>query len=505
MPAGMSVFDYSWELPPAPEVGMLVQIPFRKKILFGIISELPLSTAFTVRPIPDQTPVKVLSTPEVAWLTALASELNSTIGNLARYSLPSPSKRTYQALTRTELAEIMPREAPTAIKCAWYFDAESHDAAVLAAMCQLAKSKRVIALVAPSNERAEELVRLLSGHRADHEIIHYHPESAPRRRAAWLAWTGGSKKIILVGTHALTWLPFAGDGAWAVDEPTHPFHTQWDGINYDNRQILESRRINLGDSVTLIGHSPHTLDLNRIATVPSLATWPTIVDRTAEEPRNRRLFLSPVLEDAIERSQRLIFFVPHLREATHALCKDCGALQPFETVNAQAQCVTCSGTQFLLMGLGAQSLVRELRELAVVNAADEIILADARSEQLARATEAVEQIYSTEHRIIVIATAPLAYSVDLGWFDTVIDLSPDFELIHPHLRSEESIWNRLRAMSTRLPRAWAGAWYVQTRRPALSAWSVRDFDGFTRWWISEKVLRKRFNQAPYGRLDFLRK
>jgi len=320
------------------------------------------------------------------------------------------------------------------------------------------------------------------------------PDSAPQRRAAWCAWVAAQPNTVLVGTHLACWLPHASRATFIILESSHPAHEQWDGARCTNRQILEARRIHFTDAIVVLDHSPDTVDLARVTALPTLAAWPTIIDRTADEPQARTRQWSPTLDEKISAARRTLFFVTHLNNATHQVCRDCGKLIRSDESQHVAVCSSCHSVRLVDLGFGGKKLVSELRALSSVITESEIALLDVKKFN--------ERELNDVHKKIIIATAPLFDRLPLTEFDLIIDVTADFELLHPDFDSEERLWKRLRAMSVRLGAAWSGKWFAETRHSELAAWRLVSNAGFKNWWQHEESLRKRFKQRPFTELDF---
>lgn len=487
LPAHASIFDYAWESDIAPTVGMVVRIPFRSSEAFGLVVGLSSQSKFKLKTIEVTEAYRLLLPTEVVWLQTIAKFLRAGVGLLAQHALPPLAKRTITTLTRSRTHATV---SSGKLQYLWYTQ-QSSIGRVLDKIIATHQGKPVLIITATHDEAARQTAYLrTTQQRTVHHLI---AESAPKRREVWLDWTNGEAPIV-VGTHLAAWLPSSTGAYCVLIEPTDPSHVQRDAAAYSNREIVESRRLHLGDNVIIVAHSPATQDLDRVQTVPLLAKWPTIVDRTTEDPKLRQQFVSPSLEQNISAARNILFFVPHLREATHYVCKDCGSLYRAEDLSEATACKKCSGTRFSKLGYGAKTVVDELELAGLMSPTDSVHMLDA---------EKFKNIQSTSGELpgnkkFTIATAPLFERLPLATFDLIIDLSVDFELIHPQYTTEEYLWQRLRATSVRLPVDWSGEWFVQTRTPNLLGWRVRDVEGYSAWWNSEKELRKRFGQAPFS-------
>lgn len=489
LPTRASVFDYAWEGDIEPKIGMVISIPFRKSEAYGVVTGIAASSRFKLRSVAITEAFQLLHELDVAWLQKMSAVVGINIGTLVQHALPPLSKRTIGLLHRTSVKNRAARAGK--LQYVWY----SQESSIIRAIHQIVVAAgKQTGIIAPSHDDAARYVRELTelGVPAVH---HFLPESAPKRRSLWLDWTNEKVAPVIIGTQLPAWLPERASAQFFLIEPTNAAHTQREGTPYTHRELLEYRRTLLGDNIFVLAHSPATEDLDRVTSIPLSSHWPILIDRTTEDPKLRQSFVSPSLEHNIQEAQKILFFVPHLREATHHICKDCGSLYRSEDLSESPECKKCSGIRFSKLGFGAETVARELRAENLLDDTADIVLLDAEKYKAEKDT-----LFSAPTtKQFIIATAPLFDRLPLSYFDLIIDLSPDFEMIHPEFNTEELLWHRLRAMSSRLPLGWAGGWFVQSRTPNLLGWRVRDFEGFSAWWNAEKTLRKRFGQKPFSR------
>jgi len=487
LPTRASVFDYAWESEIEPQIGMVTTIPFRKGESYGIVTGVASHSRFKLKSITVTDAVQMLEPLDLVWLQKMSNTVGVNIGTLVQHALPPLSKRTAGLLNRTLVAAKPPSAGK--LQYLWY----SQQSSISRALHQIiSTSKKPTAIIVPSHDDAARFVAELDSLGVE-QVHHFLPESAPKRRALWLDWVNFAAAPVIIGTQLPAWLPHRTDAQFILVEPTDASHTQREGTPYTHRELLESRRTMLGNNIIVLAHSPATEDLDRVTTIPTVAHWPIMVDRTTEDPKLRQSFVSPSLEQNIREAEKILFFVPHLREATHHICKDCGSLYRSEDLHDSPACKKCYGTRFSKLGFGAKTVVDELSAEQLLSDTDEVVLMDAEKYK----TEKDVLFQNRVRRLIVIATGPLFDRIPLSFFDLIVDLSPDFDMIHPQFNTEEQLWHRLRAISSRLPVGWRGAWFVQTRTPNLLGWRVRDFEGFSAWWEAEKTLRKRFGQKPF--------
>ena len=485
LPAHASFFDYAWEGDVVPSIGMIVEIPFRSGKSYGLVISISTFSKFKLKTISPTQAYHLLSPTEVTWLSYFAKRTKLNIGLLAMHALPPLSKRTIGTLTRAFSKKEQKRAGK--LQYLWYTQQNSIEKALEQLTSDGSKPAMI---VAASQLDAERWTLALQAKMPSRIVHHFVAESAPKRRAIWLDWVLSGDAPVIVGTQLPTWLPSRADANIILVEPTHSAHIQREGLTYSTRDVVEYRRNHFGEHVFIIAHSPATPDLDRITSLPALAHWPVMLDRTTEDPKLRQSFISPSLEHALHSASRVLILVTHLREATHYICKDCGTLFRSAELSDSALCKKCGGARFSKIGFGAQTAIDELKAAEIITADEEFVMLDAEK----------FKTHTTDERDpkITIATAPLFDRLPLNSFDIILDLSTDFELLHPQYTTEECLWQRLRAMSVRLSSAWSGAWLTQTRVPNLLGWRARDFEGYLSWWLSEKNLRQRFKQPPFS-------
>lgn len=499
LPANRGVFDYAYTNDVRPAVGAVVTVPFRSKETHGVIVGFPPSSKFSLREIEPQEPMPLLTAGEVTFLDHISEQLKTNFGALAIHMIPPIGKRTSKDLLRPIEPKSRTEKKIAKLTYVWY---KNHHT-IFSGINVIVKKHRAtgpIIITTPTQDAARALKTLLEDD-PKLKVLLLDGESAPERRAIWHAITHGTAQTVIVGTNLTIWTPHHKSITRIIVDPTHHAHTQWITSSYTHREILEVRRTFFGEPLYVVAHSPDTADLDRMNSIPDLEHWPTIIDRATEDPTLRATFLSSIITDKLEHAHSILFFVPHLRESTHTVCKDCGALYKTKEFDSVA-CTKCGSHTFAVLGLGAKTLIKELKNTHIIDSHDDVTLLD---------TEEYKQISlrapvsDADAKKVVIATVPLHAKLDLTPFDFVVDLSVDFELLHPTYSSEETLWKRLRATATHIPKNWAGTWYLQTTKSELLALKLRSTEGFFDWWHQERPLRQRFNHPPFANLDFKRK
>lgn len=478
LPAARSEFDYFWPTEQKPEVGTLVFVPFLNRDIAAIITTVLSESPFARRTISQQNTQPLLSAFDIEFLQEMAALLAAPLGRLLQFMLPKISKTT-------RLAARLPTQKPllknNQMRYAWFNSPASREAAFEKIVHGLGKKNNLI-IVSPQALRAQEIFSTLPG--SFNKFI-ISGEKMAARRQAMAAWASSEAGVIIIGTHLPLWLPYRPNTTILIDDPTNPFHEQWDGVKYNNNLIARQRSKIFGDSLILLAHSPTTADLNQVQSLPTLAHWPQLIDIARRDPASKHI-IPENCTSLIPIAQHTLILLPHLAVSRYQICADCQSL--FSETEKLLACNKCHGTNLFDIGMSAAKIETELSKII-----------EAKNIPVVRfSVEAKSSLTLGMEKIIVIATSASSYLLPLDKFDLIIDLSIDFELLHPEFDSEELLWKKLRSLASKLPSDWRGAWFALTRHPHLNAFGVKDQAGFKYWWQKEAPLRLRFGQAPFS-------
>lgn len=460
LPRHIRTFDYYWDSATPLFIGDFIEVPFRTGFVWGVVVEFPLTTTFKLKTISAQIPIQLLTGQEISFALSVAQELNTNVSNIIRFLVPAFTKKTISLL---ELRKNFLKNQTTSdilqpTEYHWFSSTETHDQ-LIADIYKNQQTNSII-WVAPTRARVKKIAQVLTAQGAPPRL--YEPTPVRARRALWNSWRTTTPTCV-VGTHLGVWLPASARTVCVIDDPTHPAHVQWDGLQFSNRWVLNKRIKYFGDKLILMAHSPDTDDLDWAENFPKLKHWPTVINRQNDEPSQRYDCISPQIFDAVMNAKHPLIFVTHLHDALYHVCRDCGLINPERESALLQTCVKCNGVRFDARGFGGKT---------------------------------VEKFLAGKPAKIVTAAA-WEYE-DLAKFDCILDLSADFELSLPRYDAEERLWKRIRAVSAGLSADWCGLWYITTMHPDIAAWRVKDEMGFGSWWKDERPLRQRFNQPPFS-------
>lgn len=471
MTSGHDRYDY---LTPEKLVpGQLVAIPFQKHVEVGLVLQNLTASPFATKEINAVGPV-ALTPPEVDFLKIIAAEIKTGIGTVANHFLGNISWRRWP-----EFSLETSKKIPSSRRYFWYTN-QAELATARASALPAGATERVV-IVTPSEDVIKAYQKILAEQARPVFILDSSARGAGRRKIirAWQKTTNG----IILATHLSVWLPFT-PAIFIFDEPTNPYHTQWDGPDrYRNRQIFDARQKICGGTVWLIAHTPDTADLAAVKQIPELKFWPKFIARANDERGARLDLISSQITAAAEAAQNIAIIVPHLQASREVWCVDCKKRLP----RATAGCPHCHGFSLRPLGFDLPTLQKELarknistnKKIFVLNKTHDVAVAPT-----------VPTIF--------IATTPVWPSLPWPHINLVVDLAADFPLYGLDFNAEAESLARLRASSTHLPKNWTGIWLATTDYEDLTAWQTNNITGWQNWWQKEHPLRERFALPPFG-------
>lgn len=471
MTSGHDCYDYLTTEKLVP--GQLVAIPFQKHTEVGLVLRVLDQSPHATKKINSAGPV-ALTANEVEFLEKISAEIETGLGTVANHFLGNISWRRWPNFLATTA-----KSAPRSRRYFWFTNPIELTTARTSAL-RAATHERVV-VVAPSEEVVAEYQKILLDSDRLVFILDSAAHGAGRRKIirAWQESTTG----ILLATHLGVWLPFT-PAIFIFDEPTNPYHTQWDGPDrYRNRQIFDARQKICGGAVWLIAHTPDTADLAAVKQVPKIKFWPQFFARANDERGARLDLISSQITAAAETAQNIAVIVPHLQTSREVWCADCKKRLP----RATAGCPHCHGVALRPLGFDLPTLQKELARKNISTNKKIVVLDKARA----------ATTFSSAPTIFI-ATAPVWPQLPWSQIDLVIDLSADFPLYGLDFTAETAAIARLRAAASQLPKNWPGQWLVTTDYGELTAWQTNNVLGWQNWWHKEQHLRERFSLPPFG-------
>lgn len=333
-PRHVGGFDY--EIPDGMnlEPGDLVRIPFRKREIPGLVSEINASTEI-------KEPKQILGAINDIKLGELSVQLIKQLAERSFSSQPTVlhswiGKLPKKAGTRDEGRGIRVKKIPSESQSfipnpqSLIFSTNHLAHLVNIAKEAIGKNKRVL-ILSPWSERAERIAREFDTHALTSDA------AMGKRFKLWDAFIGGDS-LILVATRIGAWCGISADLV-IIDEPENDDHKQDElAPRYDARWIvayLQSK----GIETISVGLTPKLTHVHQssITDIPTIegdiryidthySDWsdiPGVQGRT-----------SLILEDAAKQERPIFIIHPIYGEQARLRCKDCGWI---------AACDRCGG------------------------------------------------------------------------------------------------------------------------------------------------------------------
>lgn len=541
-PLSLPWFDYSIpnELLNKIKVGQLVIIPFRSKMIFGVVESLiATSTVKNVKPIADLLHGEsFLSIQQLAFLKEMASLYHTSLGFLVKSNLPPLQKRKLEKLKKA--ATTM-----TSINASTHQSTGGGSSKTELSIHQseLEKKKHFY-----QHYQAGPQTLILVPHLADipHWIMLLEPReqqqmmavtsemTPPEMFEAWQQiWVG--VKTIIIGTRSALFLPWRNLATIFMDDEGNSNYKSWDmAPRYHTRDAAQLLAEQHHAKLHLMSHTPslesyffgkkniYQLDTKLESLHPDKIT---ITDISQERRGGNFSMLSADLQQAIEQTTAGTIFLFLNRRGTlrSVSCADCqfvftcaSCQRPLiwhedkrvlachycaQTLPLTLNCPSCGGLNITMFGRGTKQLEIELKKMSWAkhfkilridhDSANDVDLTLRQNFETETASTNTNQ--TKEKQIIFIGTE-LAWN-KLTW--SVIKLmaviEADTPFFVPEYRAAEDWWQTLRDSRYRLPPE--AELFIQTSRPDhlifKSLFSPEQF------YKQELLQRKLLNYPPF--------
>ena len=253
LPRGRGVYTY--KIPLGLErnfnVGQIVDIPFQKKTIQGVVSELKHGeSGDNIREVGSVVnPTPFLGEGQLAMLAEIGALYGTPISTLVKMSLPAYRRKKFQ---QTVLADAPPTTTP-AIRDPRYFlykNSETHASAIAA------NSIGNTLILAPRIQNIREILDVLPREQRDRAII-WHSELREKEQFEnWIKIRNGDYNLI-VATRGGVFLPFFHLDNVIVDFEHDENHKHWDQApRFNAKDIATILAGRFGAEYTEMSYSP---------------------------------------------------------------------------------------------------------------------------------------------------------------------------------------------------------------------------------------------------------
>lgn len=519
MPKKIATLDYlvPSKIHSAITLGSLVTIPFRNRLVFGLVTEFKENEVEEARG-------KLKSIEEIVWekpaLTlkqiSFALEIsefyNTPLGFVLQSCLPPLKKTKIKKLQLNQLDTIRPaqRQKP---KLILYKDKEEKEKIFQEIITSLGQTL----IITPETSGLTEIISLLPEKITSIAIV----SSELTEKQLFELWVKirlGEIKIV-IGTRRALFLPWHDLRTVILDDEANPNHKSWD----------MAPRLHNREAVMMLSHA-HGAKCFITTHTPSLESWyfathnvydikntlPKFEHKTIqivdmkEERRGRNYgFISLDLLEALSKTDGDIFiFLNRKGSSAYVGCRDCGFVAKcpqcnrglvyhentstlechfcHTKTNMFLSCPKCHGANMIMYGVGTQLVENELKKNNTWN------------KKIIRIDSDTIDIYQKklDGNKIIIGTQIAWDKVDWTKISLMVFLDADTSLFIPEYKMAENLWWQIRDAQFRLQEK--AEIIIQTGHREHQVFSnLHDPEKFYNQEINERRL---FSYPPFGYL-----
>lgn len=527
-------------------IGTIVNVPFGKKTVVGVVIDVVKKPAFTTKRITSVLPFSLppASTKLLSWmftfypddygaLTQLLLPANFTVKPSKNPlvpamgksgTLPQASKEQLQALQIIAQSERILLHGDTGTGKTRVFLESAKD--------MLQKGLSVMILT-PEIGLTPQLVTDITKHLPAPIVLSHSAMTDAERRKAWEYAATNTTPTVYVGPRSILFLPVQNVGLIVMDESHDSAYKQGQAPRYQAQHIAATLA-NLQNAKLIVSTAtPNVSDYQQaiergyaVARLTHLAAGEhrsetTIVDITDRSKFTASPYLSDELtlklEQTLQKGEQSIVFLNRRGSARlvqcascgwQALCPNCGIPltyhQDLHTIrchtcnykaSAPSSCPTCASVDLEFKSIGTKALVDHIQKL----------LPQARIMRFDTDNSASEQLHNHVQHIkdgevdILIGTQLITKGIDLPNLGLVGIVNADTGLNLPDFRAEEQTFQQLYQVIGRVDRGHRkGFAVIQTRvpeHPIMQAVLHRNWQAFAEYELHK---RKTFTYPPFS-------
>ncbi|OGH88591.1 MAG: primosomal protein N' [Candidatus Magasanikbacteria bacterium RIFOXYC2_FULL_42_28] len=550
LPLKLQILDYlaPEHLAPILTPGQLVKIPFMKKEIFGVVTEInpgfanatldkpekikSISSIFLEKPI--------ISAEQLNFLIETAVIYHTPLGFLLKENLPPLQPRKLAKLKLVESnapttpgLEADPSSGRRGDRSmsppARGGEAGGVGAITMSAKPELfiykTKSEKIDAIkkiigageqtliLVPEVNQIKELEKKFG----DSAIV-FHGDLSPKIKFErwWQVWRREKKMII--GTRAALFLPFFGLQDIILDDEENPSYKSWDmAPRYHTRDAVLMLSRHHGSTLTLLAHTPSVesyffAKANVYNLVNKLEKFlnpiPELIDlRDERRGGNYNIFSDQMLETAKNAPTGDWFFYVNRRgSAGYVGCRDCGYVSKCqkcerglvyhrETNNLQCHyckisspmnthCPSCKGVNVVMYGAGTETVEGDARRMFPDRA---IVRLDADT------IESYKPNLEDNRPKIYIGTQMAWMLIDWEKLSLMVMVEADSALFIPEYKTTENLFLQIREAQFRLPET--AKFLIQTAQIDHVVYNA--LYNPERFYAPELQTRKQFQYPPF--------
>ena len=512
MPSALNELDYLVDSNKTPhlQVGHLVHIPFRNRLIFGIVTKINTEDSNhsdKIKTIEEKIFDEVaFSEAQLNFLKEISEFYKTPLGFVLKSAL-LPLKKT--KLAKLHLKKITPKadSKPSKPQLSLY---KNNEEKITLFKKFLPKNGQLLILV-PEVSAIDAVMKFLP---ADSISIH----SDLKEKEIFKIWhkIRNEEIKIIVGTRLALFLPFTNLLTVIIDDEANPNHK-----SYDMAPRLHAREAALmlafahRANCILSGHTPAVETqyfaaskiYNCATSLLPLHPNTEIVDMREERRGRNYGFLSAQLQIAIDKVQSgdIFLFLNRKGTANYVGCRDCGLVAKCENCQRGLvyheststlechfcrlkksmflSCPKCHGPNVIMYGVGTELVENELRKKQFPKY--EIIRLDAQTNNARN--------LNTNKNKIIIGTQIAWDKIDWSKISLMAFLEADTALFVPEYKMSENVFYQLRDAQYRLNEE--TRLIIQSSHPEHH--SMANLASVERFYVKELQERRLFNYPPF--------
>lgn len=358
----MQIFSY--EIPKEMEkeiqIGSLVEIPFRKSKIKGIVFSFSKKqeTEFQIKPIANVLDSKCFSEQNIGLAKFIAEYYYCPISWIVDAMIPEiPKKEARKKIGLSNIVEVEKLEKSrkeeilknitSEKKSVLLHNLNSKKLDLYKSIIKNQKSKSQSLIIMPEYFDVYSQAQFFIENFGEEKVAIINSEITKNQFfKEWQKIREGTAKII-IGTRQAVLMPFQNLGTIIVDEEHNPSHKQWDqNPRYHARdvaiklaEIFDARIILSSPTLSLETFQRTKEDFKLVSVIEQKNKKPEVLDMEVERKNGNYSLLSEKLQESllqnIYEKKQAVIFIPRLGNYTAFQCKDCGYI---------ASCETCDNT-----------------------------------------------------------------------------------------------------------------------------------------------------------------
>lgn len=498
---GKDEFVYSVTDDANVAIGQIVQIPWRSKIVPGIVWKTSVDRpSFPTKPISELT-TAILPDSYLQWIEWFSSYYYVSKSHVAKMALPDIPKRIIIADSAEQPKSssiVVARDRVQVIQQVTKHLAQHSHVIETLLYTQVNEILAIIRGIVSSTQQniaiivsEEHQISLWENALRQYQPVIIHSRlSKNDMYAAWQSATHNPKRVY-IGTRRLSLFPFSKLDTVFIVDPENPAHKQWDlNPRYSVPRVVQAQLKDTKTRLVFCSQIPTVemvaadtpVNSSLVDQLNQPAT--TLIDMTSERFEYDQTLLSRSVWQRCRENNTIFLWFNKKGTGSFLICKTCDELLP--DVSA-ASCPNCKGLELVKRGLGTTSLTAILKK----NLPDRIII------ELTKDTGDVVIPYD-QHPIIV-GTTYAESQLDWRRVQSIIVVSIDQILSQPDFRASEIALQSLVHLRNRVT-----DFVIQTyaaNHPVFKALNMY----FPEWWYQQEIEhRQEFFLPPFGHRIWLR-